>query len=61
MSDQKTNNRKMLALIAGILAIGMVAASITGGQMLSAQAQNSDDRSPVSSLHIRHGNGEGQS
>jgi uncharacterized protein len=47
MSDQKTNNRKMLALIAGILAIGMVAASITGGQMLSAQAQNSDDPMPV--------------
>jgi uncharacterized protein len=47
MSDQKTNNRKTLALIAGILAIGMVAASITGGQMLSAQAQNSDDPMPV--------------
>jgi uncharacterized protein YggE len=37
----------MFALIAGILAIGMVAASITGGQMLSAQAQNSDDPMPV--------------
>jgi uncharacterized protein YggE len=47
MSDQKANNRKTLALIAGILAIGMVAASITGGQMLSAQAQNSDDPMPV--------------
>jgi len=47
MSDQKTNNRKMFALIAGILAIGMVAASITGGQMLSAQAQNSNDPMPV--------------
>lgn len=47
MSDQKTNNRKMLVLIAGILAIGMVAASITGGQMLSAQAQNPDDPMPV--------------
>jgi uncharacterized protein len=37
----------MFALIAGILAIGMVAASITGGQMLSAQAQNSTDPLPV--------------
>ncbi|HEU4606372.1 MAG TPA: SIMPL domain-containing protein, partial [Nitrososphaera sp.] len=36
-----------MALIAGILAIGMVAASITGGQMLSAQAQNSEDPLPV--------------
>ena len=36
-----------MALIAGILAIGMVAASITGGQMLSAQAQNSTDPLPV--------------
>jgi uncharacterized protein YggE len=34
-------NKRTLALIAGILAIGMVAASITGGQLLSAQAQNS--------------------
>ena len=46
MSDQKTNKR-MFALIAGILAISMVAASIIGGQMLSAQAQNSDDPMPV--------------
>ena len=46
MSEQKTNKRT-LALIAGILAIGMVAASIAGGQMLSAQAQNSDDPMPV--------------
>ena len=46
MSEQKTNKR-MFALIAGILAIGMVAASITGGQMLSAQAQNSTDPLPV--------------
>jgi uncharacterized protein YggE len=46
MSEQKTN-RRMFALIAGILAIGMVAASIIGGQMLSAQAQNSDDPMPV--------------
>jgi uncharacterized protein YggE len=34
-------NKRTLALIAGILAIGMVGASITGGQLLSAQAQNS--------------------
>lgn len=46
MSDQKTS-RRMFALIAGILAISMVAASIVGGQMLSAQAQNSDDPMPV--------------
>lgn len=39
MSTQ--TNKRTLALIAGILAIGMVAASITGGQLLSAQAQNS--------------------
>ena len=37
----------MFALIAGILAISMVGASIIGGQMLSAQAQNSDDPMPV--------------
>lgn len=39
----------MLALVAGILAIGMVAASITGGQLLSARAQqqNSEDPMPV--------------
>lgn len=38
----------MLALIAGILAIGMVGASIAGGQMLGAAAQqNSDDPMPV--------------
>jgi uncharacterized protein len=47
MSDQKTTNKRMYALIAGILAISMVAASIVGGQMLSAQAQNSDDPMPV--------------
>src|SRR5919197_6285467 len=46
MSEQKTNKRK-LALIAGILAIGMVVASIAGGQMLSAQAQNSTAPMPV--------------
>jgi len=46
MSEQKTN-KHMFALIAGILAISMVGASIVGGQMLSAQAQNSDDPMPV--------------
>lgn len=46
MSDQKTN-RRLIALVAGILAISMVAASIAGGQMLSAQAQNSTDPMPV--------------
>lgn len=35
----------MFALIAGILAIGMVAASIVGGQMLSAQAQQQNSTS----------------
>lgn len=39
MSNQ--TNKRTFALIAGILAIAMVAASITGGQLLSAQAQNS--------------------
>jgi uncharacterized protein YggE len=51
MSDQKTTkttNKRMLALIAGILAIGMVGASIAGGQMLSAAAQqNSEEPMPV--------------
>ncbi|MGI0036525.1 MAG: SIMPL domain-containing protein [Nitrososphaera sp.] len=42
MSDQKNDNRRMYALIAGILAIGMVAASIVGGQMLSARAQTNN-------------------
>ena len=37
----------MLALVAGILAMGMVGASIAGGHMLSASAQNSDDPMPV--------------
>jgi uncharacterized protein YggE len=45
MSDQK--NKRMFALIAGILAISMVAASIAGGQMLSAQAQDSEEPMPV--------------
>ncbi len=49
MSKQKKTNKRMFALIAGILAISMVAASIVGGQMLSAQAQaqSSDDPMPV--------------
>jgi len=46
MSEQKTNKR-MFALIAGLLAISMVAASIVGGQMLSAQAQDSNEPMPV--------------
>lgn len=41
-------NKKYLGLIAGILAIGLVAASIAGGQALSAAAQqNQDDPIPV--------------
>jgi uncharacterized protein len=47
MSEQKTKNKRMLALIAGILAMGMVGASIAGGHMLSASAQNPDDPMPV--------------
>ena len=48
MSDQKTSNKKqMLALIAGISAIGMVAASIFGGQMLSARGQT-EEAGPIS-------------
>lgn len=45
MSDQEkttSNNRRTLALLAGILAMGLVAASIAGGQMLSAKAQQQD-------------------
>jgi uncharacterized protein YggE len=43
MSDQKTSNKKqMLALNLGIFAIGMVAASIVGGQMLSARGQTEE-------------------
>ncbi len=51
MSDQKTNTRT-LGLIAGILAISMVAASIAGGQMLSAQAQNATDNVSSSSVDL---------
>lgn len=47
MSDQKTTNKRMLALVAGILAIGMVGASIAGGHVLSASAQNSEEPMPV--------------
>jgi uncharacterized protein YggE len=48
MSEQKTTNKRMLALVAGILAMGMVGASIAGGQLLSASAQqNPDDPIPV--------------
>ncbi|HXG07143.1 MAG TPA: SIMPL domain-containing protein [Nitrososphaera sp.] len=50
MSDIKTNNRYIFALIAGILAISMVAAIVVGGyQMQSAQAQqnSADDPTPA--------------
>lgn len=48
MSDQKTNNKRKLGLIAGIIAMGLVAASIAGGQALSATAQqNPTDPMPV--------------
>jgi uncharacterized protein YggE len=47
MSEQTTYNRRKLALVAGLLAIGLVGATITGGQMLSAAAQNSTDPMPV--------------
>lgn len=50
MSDQKANgnNKRTLALIAGILAIGMLAASIVSGQMLNAKAQESNGSSATS-------------
>ena len=48
MSEQTKNNRRKLALVAGLLAIVLVGASITGGQMLSAAAQqNPNDPMPV--------------
>ncbi|MEP0824289.1 MAG: SIMPL domain-containing protein [Nitrososphaera sp.] len=48
MSDNTTNKRQMLALIAGILAIGLVAASIIGGHVTpSAQAQQNSDDDPM--------------
>jgi uncharacterized protein len=49
MSDQKTSNKKqMLALIiAGIFSIGMVAASMVGGQILSARGQT-EEAGPIS-------------
>jgi uncharacterized protein len=51
MSDQKTNKRTF-ALIAGILAISMVTASIAGVQMLSAQAQNSTGNTSTTSVDL---------
>ena len=51
MSDQKTNKRTF-ALIAGILAISVVAASIAGGQMLSAQAQNATGNTSSTSVDL---------
>ena len=52
MSDQN-KKRRNLALIAGILAIGLVAATIAGSQFMTAaaqqpQTQTTDDRSTVS-------------
>ena len=48
MSNPNFGNKRNLALIAGILAMGLVAASIAGGQALSAAAQqNSTDPMPV--------------
>jgi len=48
MSNQNLRNKRNLGLIAGILAMGLFAASIAGGQALSAAAQqNSTDPMPV--------------
>lgn len=48
MSNPYFGNKRKLGLIAGILAMGLVAASIAGGQALSAAAQqNSTDPLPV--------------
>lgn len=45
---QKQSNKTRFALLAGILAIGLVAASIVGGQALTAAAQQSpEDPMPV--------------
>ena len=46
MSEPKFANKRNLGLIAGILAMGLVAASIAGGQALRATAQNSTDPLP---------------
>lgn len=48
MTTPNFENRRKLGLIAGMLAMGLVAASIAGGQALSAAAQqNSTDPMPV--------------
>lgn len=48
MTTPNFGNKRKLGLIAGMLAIGLVAASIAGGQALSAAAQqNSTDPMPV--------------
>lgn len=48
MSNTNIGNKRTLGLIAGILAMGLVAASIAGGQALSAAAQqNPTDPMPV--------------
>lgn len=46
MSDQNMNKRN-LALIAGILAIGLVAASIIGGQSMTAAAQQQENQNGI--------------
>ena len=46
MSEPEFANKRNLGLIAGILAMGLVAASIAGGQALRATAQNSTDPLP---------------
>ena len=47
-NSPKQSNNTRLALLAGILAIGLVAASIVGGQALSASAQqNPEEPMPV--------------
>jgi uncharacterized protein len=44
MSEQKSNNKRMLAFVAGILAVGMGGASIAGGHMLGAAAQQDPEQ-----------------
>jgi uncharacterized protein len=48
-SNNKDNNnrRRNLGLIAGVLVMGLVAASIAGGQALSATAQENPDDEPM--------------
>lgn len=44
MSNPNFGNKRKLGLIAGILVMGLVAASIAGGQALSAAAQQNSER-----------------